>query len=294
MIIGINGNIQKENIGKVIKEIISALSENSLNYLLASDLKNVLDYDSNQSTEKFLSLKNLSERSDIIISVGGDGTILATAFEAQAFDKPVVGVNFGKLGFLAETDISQVKELIKDIKNKNYSIEERMLLKGICKEGSETIFAINDIVIDKGGWPKMIELKILVDDEYVTTFSADGVIVATPTGSTGYSLSCGGPIVSPKADVMTISPISPHSLSIRPLVLPNSAKISIKANSHHTKVQINCDGQRVYFFTPPIELTICKNDKPFKLIKTMNSSYFDILRNKLLWGLDVRNISKRN
>lgn len=294
MIIGINGNIQKENIGKVIKEIISALSENSLNYLLASDLKNVLDYDSNQSTEKFLSLKNLSEQSDIIISVGGDGTILATAFEAQAFDKPVVGVNFGKLGFLAETDISQVKELIKDIKNKNYSIEERMLLKGICKEGSETIFAINDIVIDKGGWPKMIELKILVDDEYVTTFSADGVIVATPTGSTGYSLSCGGPIVSPKADVMTISPISPHSLSIRPLVLPNSAKISIKANSHHTKVQINCDGQRVYFFTPPIELTICKNDKPFKLIKTMNSSYFDILRNKLLWGLDVRNISKRN
>jgi len=162
-------------------------------------------------------------------------------------------------------------------------------LVGKCSTNDcDDFFAVNDLVIDKGAWPKMIELTISVEDEYVTTFSADGLIVATPTGSTGYSLSVGGPIVSPKAEVIALSPISPHSLTMRPLVLPSNEKIFITANSMHTKVQVNCDGQRVMEFPPPLEIVISKSEKPLKLVHMDSANYFKILRSKLLWGLDVR------
>ncbi|MDO8550478.1 MAG: NAD(+)/NADH kinase, partial [Ignavibacteria bacterium] len=156
-------------------------------------------------------------------------------------------------------------------------------------------YAINDIVIDKGGWPKMIELTITVNGEYVTTFAADGLIIATPTGSTGYSISVGGPIVSPKTDVITLSPVSPHSLSIRPLVLPSTQEIVIKAESFHKEVHVNCDGQRVFAFAPPLEIKITKSKRPLKLVHTSFTSYFETLRNKLLWGIDLRkNLEKES
>ena len=169
------------------------------------------------------------------------------------------------------------------------------MLVGNCKNVScDEFFAVNDLVIDKGAWPKMIELTIAVEEEYVTTFSADGLIVATPTGSTGYSLSVGGPIVSPKAEVITLSPISPHSLTMRPLVLPSNGKIYITADSLHTKVQINCDGQRVMEFAPPLQIVISKSEKPLRLVHMDSVNYFEILRSKLMWGLDVRkNIHQR-
>ncbi len=147
----------------------------------------------------FITNEKLAEKSDMIISIGGDGTMLASANLAQLNDKPILGVNLGKLGFLAEVNINEMDYLIDDIKNNNYSIEERMLIEAECVAHKvETLYAINDIVIDKDGWPKMIEITIKVDGELVTTLSADGIIAATPTGSTGYSISCGGPIVSPK------------------------------------------------------------------------------------------------
>jgi NAD+ kinase len=148
--------------------------------------------------------------------------------------------------------------------------------------------AINDFVIEKGGWAKMIELSAWVEDEYVTTFSADGLIIATPTGSTGYSLSTGGPIVTPTANVITLSPISPHSLTVRPLVLSVEQTIKIRADSPHHDVQVSCDGQRVYNFPPPIEIKIRKSEQPLKMIKTSLTTYFETLRNKLLWGIDMR------
>ncbi len=136
------------------------------------------------------------------------------------YNKPVLGLNLGKLGFLVETDVAQMDSVIDLIKKKNYTIEERMVLSGYCiAHQTGELIAVNDLVIEKGGWPKMIELTAWVDDEYVTTFSADGLIIATPTGSTGYSLSTGGPIVAPTAKAITLSPISPHSLTVRPIVL---------------------------------------------------------------------------
>ncbi len=294
MTLGIIANITKENVLEVVAEFTKKLKANGIDYLLTSSLseeneKIKIEIDEDFKTED----KEVYEKSDIIISIGGDGTMLATAYNAQFYDKPVLGVNIGKLGFLVEADVSQMDKIIEDLKSGNYQIQERMVLIGECDSyPKEILHGINDIVIDKDGWPKMIELTVWVDDEYVTSFSADGVIVATPIGSTGYSLSTGGPVVSPSADAITICPISPHSLTMRPLVLSSKQQIVIKADSPHHEVQVSCDGQRVYNFPPPLEIKIKKSDKPLKLIHTSFTSYFETLRNKLLWGIDIRNTMK--
>lgn len=290
MKIGIIANITKERAYTIVSMVVNILSDNGFEYLLSDSLmdkRNTLDKKIPQSL--FVSNRTLCKKSDIIISIGGDGTMLATAYQAQFYNKPVLGINLGKLGFLVEADINQIDKLIEELKQGRYSIEERMVITGICKRHKvEKLFAINDIVIDKGGWPKMIDITIRVNNEYVTTFAADGLIVATPTGSTGYSLSAGGPIVSPRANVFTLSPISPHSLTVRPLVLPDDSTITITADSLHKKLQVNCDGQRVFAFTPPLEITIQKSERPLKLVHTSLTNYYETLRKKLLWGIDLR------
>ena len=290
MLIGIIANTTKENVFEVVSSFISKLKKNKLDYLLTKSLLEDKDKVKFELFEDFAADdKDVYEKADMIISIGGDGTMLATAYNAQFYDKPVLGVNMGKLGFLVEANIDQMDKIINEIKENNYSIEERMVISGeVLGYGKDKLYAINDIVIDKGGWPKMVELTIWVDGEYVTTFSADGLIVATPTGSTGYSISVGGPIVTPKSDVITLSPISPHSLTVRPLVLPSSQEIIIKADSPYKEIQVSCDGQRVFDFPPPTEIKICKSDRPLKLVHTSLTTYFETLRNKLLWGIDLR------
>jgi NAD+ kinase len=290
MTLGIIANTTKDNALEIVASLIQKFEKNGLNFLLSSSLsKDKKGLISSINKNKFIPDEDLAEACDIIISIGGDGTMLATAYLAQLHDKPVLGLNLGKLGFLAEVNIYQTDLLIDELKNNNFTIEERMIITGECKSHKlEKLFAINDIVIDKGGWPKMIEITIEVDGELVTTFSADGLIAATPTGSTGYSISCGGPIVSPKTNVITLTPISPHSLTVRPLVLPGDQEIILRAESLHKKVQVSCDGQRVFGFNPPLEIKITKNDRSLKLVHTSISSYFETLRNKLLWGIDLR------
>jgi NAD+ kinase len=290
MQVGIIANITKENVFDVVSSFLQKLKAANINYMLTKSLaedKNKLkiEIDEDFPAED----KEIYEKSDLIISLGGDGTMLATAYNAVTYDKPVLGLNLGKLGFLVETDVTQIDKVIDIIKNKSYTVEERLVLTGECDvPSSEKLIAINDLVIEKGGWAKMIEISIWVDDEYVTTFSADGLIIATPTGSTGYSLSTGGPIVTPTANVITLSPISPHSLTVRPLVLSVEQKIKIRADSPHRDVQVSCDGQRVYNFPPPIDIKIKKSERPLKMIKTSLTTYFETLRNKLLWGIDMR------
>ncbi|WP_050951064.1 NAD(+)/NADH kinase [Ignavibacterium album] len=296
MKVGIVANITKESVMEVVAAFIKKLKENKLDYLLTHSLNESDGKIKIEIDEDFIVEDNdLYEQSDLIISFGGDGTMLATAFNAQKYDKPVLGINLGKLGFLVEADVANLDSVIDTIKNKNYKIEERMIIEGNCSDYKcEKMIAINDLVIDKGGWPKMIELTVWVDGEYVTTFTADGLIAATPTGSTGYSISVGGPIVSPQADVITLSPISPHSLTIRPIVLPSKSEITIKADSLHKDIKVNCDGQRSYSFPPPMEIIIKKSDKSLKLVHTSLTTYFQTLRTKLLWGIDTRYSNKEN
>lgn len=290
MLIGIIANITKENVFEVVSSFIKKLKANGMDYILTNALAEEKDKLKVELDEDLpADDSELYENSDIIISIGGDGTMLSTAFHAHFYDKPVLGINLGKLGFLVETDIKNIDKVIEEIKNKEYKVVERMIIEGVCDfPSSEKLYAINDIVIEKGGWSKMIELTAWIDGEYVTTFSADGLIVATPTGSTGYSLSAGGPIVTPTAKAIALSPISPHSLTVRPLVVSSSEEIVIKADSLFKEVQINCDGQRVFSFPPPIEVKIRKSKRPLKLIHTSLTTYFDTLRNKLLWGVDAR------
>ncbi len=296
MTLGIIANLTKHNVFDVISELIRKLKQRNIDFILENTLyekRNLLKEKVDKSN--FAGEKHLCENSDIIVSIGGDGTMLATAYKAHQYDKPVLGINHGKLGFLAEANINQIDALIEEIKKGRYKIEKREVIETECcghKVGK--LFAINDIVIDKGGWPKMIDITIEVENEYVTTFAADGLIVATPTGSTGYSISTGGPIVSPGADVITLSPISPHSLTVRPIVLPGNELITIKVESMHTEVHVNCDGQRVFAFPPPLKLDIRKCGKPLKLVHTSLSNYFETLRNKLLWGIDLRKNSINN
>lgn len=290
---GIVGNIHKENISGVVATLVNKLSQNKIPFSLCDTLKQVVDLKDKNLV--FSDIDTLAAESDMLISIGGDGTMLTTAYTAQQFDKPVLGVNFGKLGFLAEVDIHGIDVFIDELIRGKYSIEERIVLCGYYTDNPDKkFFAINDLVIGKGDWPKMIEITVKVDDEYVTTFSADGLIIATPTGSTGYSLSVGGPVITPKADVIALSPISPHSLTMRPLILSSSQVISVFVESLNTKIQINCDGQRVEEYAPPVELKVFKSDRSLKLIRTESASYFSILRTKLFWGLDVRKSSLNN
>ncbi|QQS36344.1 MAG: NAD(+)/NADH kinase [Ignavibacteriales bacterium] len=290
MVIGIIANITKERAYTIVSMFIDKLSSNGFSFLLSDSLKGKISSSPKKLKQSFFVRNDLlCKKSDIVISIGGDGTMLATAYQAQFYDKPVLGINLGKLGFLAEADIHQIDTLISEIKKGRYTIDERVVVTGICKGHKvEHLFAINDIVIDKGGWPKMIDLTVRVNNEYVTTFAADGLIIATPTGSTGYSLSAGGPIVSPSAKVITLSPISPHSLTVRPLILPDDQTITILTDSLHKEVQVNCDGQRVFAFPPPLEIEIIKSKRPLKLVHTSLTNYYETLRTKLLWGVDVR------
>ena len=296
MTLGIVPNISKSDIVKIVIKIVDELVNAKIDYVICKSLEShEKEFTKTLRGSKFLPLKELISRSDMVVSIGGDGTMLRTAYEVRTTSTPILGLNFGKLGFLAEFDLDSFNEFVNDIKNENYIVAERMALIGSTNGSSDiNLYAINDIVIEKGPWHKMIELTIKVDDDYVTTFSADGIIIATPTGSTGYSLSTGGPIVNPIADVITLSPIAPHSLSMRPLVISSKQKITVMVKSQHGKIQVSCDGQRAYSYDSPATVSIEKSNNPVRLIHSKKMDYFETLRSKLYWGLDVRKTNKNN
>ena len=290
MTVGIVPNTQKEKLLETVNRFLALLKENNIDFLFYEGIKEISgQMDEKLNDEQILSIEELGKRSDVIVSLGGDGTMLYAAHELRSSNAPLMGLNLGKLGFLAEFDIDSMDDFIMILKEKRFVIEERMALSAICQgdEGND-LYAINDVVIDKGKWQRMIEISITVDGDYVSTFAADGLIIATPTGSTGYSLSTGGPVVHPSADVITLSPISPHSLTMRPLVISSKQRITVEVKSQHENIQINCDGQRVYNYSSPISVEVFKSDNPVRLVHSIKSDYFQTLRNKLYWGLDVR------
>lgn len=292
MVLGIIPNITKSNILEVVDIIAKDLFEANIEfYICNSLLKKSKDFTLNLKKCNYLELNELINKSQIVVSIGGDGTMLNTAYEVRNNEIPIIGVNLGKLGFLAEFDVNSFRDFIPEIKSRNFIVEQRIALNAFVS-GNE-LFAINDIVIDKGAWPKMIELTIKVDEDYVSTFSADGIIIATPTGSTGYSLSAGGPIITPKSDVITLSPIAPHTLTMRPLVVSSKQQITVIAQSLYGKIHISCDGQRSIICDSPLEVTIEKSARNIHLIHSNKTNYFEILRNKLFWGLDVRKINNQ-
>ena len=289
MKLGIIPNTSKENVIEVVELFINKLKNRNFQCAFSNDFKKLVSENPLFDKYDFLPNEKLFSNNDLIVSIGGDGTFLTSSYEGREYGTPMLGINFGKLGFLAEYEINNLDRLIDELENGEYKIEERMTLCGECSDGSEkSLFAINDIVIDKGHWPKMIEIELRVEDKYVSTFSADGIIISTPTGSTGYSLSVGGPIVNPIAKVITISPISPHTLTMRPLVIGDNQKVTVLVRSAEDRIHVSCDGQRVSHYSSPKEFIICSSKTSIKLLRTKSTSYYDTLRNKLYWGVDVR------
>ncbi|MDB2544440.1 NAD(+)/NADH kinase [Woeseiaceae bacterium] len=229
---------------------------------------------------------------DLMIAVGGDGTILRAANLAQSQDIPLLGINRGKLGFLADTPPKEMLTDIAEVIDGNYTTEPRMMLEATISKSDGDSFvnlALNDVVIQRSDTGRMLDFNTSIADQFINSHSGDGLIIATPTGSTAYSLSCGGPIIEPTLDCYVMVPICPHTLGDRPLVLPAEKDIKIQLNQKiDRKAEITIDGRKICEITPQDTIIITKASKKTLLIHPPGYDYYDVLRSKLHWGQDNR------
>jgi len=233
--------------------------------------------------------KDVKNHANIMLSIGGDGTFLDSVTFVQDSGIPIAGINFGRLGFLAKIPIERIETAIAQIVSKQFTIESRTALK-VSFNGNplnDFPYALNDLTIQKRG-SSMVSINAYVDDEQVCNYWADGIIIATPTGSTAYSLSVGGPIISPTSNALAISPIAPHNLTIRPLIIPDTNKLKLEVNTRGNQILFSLDSRSVVV-TSPISLQVEKAPFHVALVCLYGETYYSTLRNKLMWGIDSRN-----
>jgi NAD+ kinase len=228
---------------------------------------------------------------DFILSLGGDGTILGLIHQYEHLNAPILGINLGHLGFMADVPLDDLYPSLQDLINGNYHVEERLILQGETSPGDPSEnkhFAVNDFVIHRSSNPNLIEIGIHVDGLYLNTFEADGMIIATPNGSTAYSLAAGGPILSPTLEAVVITPICPHTISNRPIVLTSSQKIQIQYLSNYKSVEICADGVSHHTLQTGAVFHISCSPKKFRLVSLFRRDYFSTLRTKLSWSGKLR------
>ncbi len=226
-------------------------------------------------------------RADLVVVIGGDGAMLYTAQLVFDLDKPVLGINSGRLGFMAHTPKDQIEEALQAVLDKNYTVDERSMLEAVSSGGNR-YHALNEFLFSRKQSISMVTLSASYDGHYINTYWGDGLIVTTPTGSTGYNLSAGGPIVRPGTPVMVLTPINPHTLTTRPLVLPSDRTLTIRVDENVGQILFSRDGQIVEEREEPFEVEIGHSPHRIRLIELPGQNYFDTLRNKLMWGLDYR------
>ena len=235
----------------------------------------------------------ISEQADLIVVLGGDGTLLSIARHMKQSDPPILGVNLGSLGFLTAITLDELFNVMKEILAGNFSLSPRMLLKVTLLRHKQPISnhtVLNDVVINKGAMARIIDLKTVIDGKLVNTFKADGLIFSTPTGSTGYSLSAGGPIVYPTLNSITVAPICPHTLSNRPLIVPPEVTIETTLiSTDNDDVFLTLDGQTGFSLQPLDKIVISRSEHDIKLVTSPSKTYFEVLRNKLKWGERYQN-----
>ncbi|MDC1067672.1 NAD(+)/NADH kinase [Candidatus Kapabacteria bacterium] len=231
---------------------------------------------------KQCSENDFEKKADVVLSFGGDGTMLFASKLMMDTGIPIMGFNVGKLGFLAEYPVIKLKESLQSLMDGNYRIVERSILE--CTFNGKSHNAINDFVMEKKNTSRMITIRAFSNNNHVADYRADGLIITTPTGSTAYSLSCGGPIITPGTPVVCLTPISPHTLTLRPLVIPDTAEISLTVESPTGESNFVIDGQDVFVVNDGDKVIIKKSDSKVKLIKPLDSSYYDLLREKFLWA----------
>ena len=226
------------------------------------------------------------EQADLIISLGGDGTMLISAKEAIRGNIPVLAINMGSLGYLAEINPQDAVKMLQDYENGNYKLEERSFLE--VRYEDNIFYGLNELVITKGGHEAhLIQVEVYSNDIFVNKYRADGIIVATPTGSTAYSLSAGGSIVHPGLNALTITPLAPQSLTARPIIVNGCEVLSFKATSRDDAVHLNIDGNQWFQIKKGDLISARISNKKVKIIKPINSDYYSILRQKLKWGDSV-------
>lgn len=224
---------------------------------------------------------------DFLFSFGGDGTFLETLGMVKGTGIPVIGINTGRLGFLANISRDEICYSVEDLFSGNYTLEERSLIRLVNSTGEEPQIALNEITVHKYG-AGMISVNTELDGEYLNTYWADGLIISTPTGSTAYSMSVGGPIVLPESRNFIISPVAPHNLSVRPIIVPDSKTISLKVKSRADRFLVSVDSTTHEVYNDVV-LRIDKAPFYLKLVKFSSNSFYNTLRNKLMWGADKRN-----
>lgn len=224
---------------------------------------------------------------DFIISLGGDGTILRLFHKHPQLTAPILGINLGSLGFMADIPVTEIYPCLQDLFDGSYTIQDRIMMEGETLTGNKT-FAINDIVFHRAQNSSLIDLAIHVDGEYLNTFSADGIIISTPNGSTAYSLAAGGPILTPELDALVITPICPHTISNRPIVLLPKQEIQVQYLSEHDPIEISCDGIATAHMATGEVFHIRRAKRSFRLVNLKRHNYFSTIRTKLGWAGKLR------
>jgi NAD+ kinase len=230
----------------------------------------------------------IPEDVEFVIVLGGDGTLLGAARRVAGYGVPILGVNLGGLGFLTEIPLKKLYPVVERMLEGGLGVESRLMLDAVVARGNEEpcrFTVLNDVVINKGALARILDLDVFIDDQFLTTFRADGLIVSTPTGSTAYNLSAGGPILYPTMSSYILTPICPFTLSNRAIILPDSATICITlSRKSEERVSLTFDGQVGFDFLYADRVTVCKSGERIRLIKSPDQSYFEILREKLGWG----------
>lgn len=294
MKIGIYGQFYHEHSEKYIQFILDALTNYDAEVFIESQFLEIIKQHKNMSSvvTNMKTFDSLDASYDFFFSIGGDGTILKSVTFVGDLGIPIVGINSGRLGFLATIQKENITESIQNIFKGNYTISERSLLSiqtdPVHPKLRDLDFALNEIAVNRKNTTSMIKVETLVDGEYLTSYWSDGLIVATPTGSTGYSLSCGGPVVDPGTDSIIITPIAPHNLSARPFVIPDDCTISLKVSGREDHYLISLDS-RIATLDNETFINIKKSPFTIKLVQLEDDSFVKTLRKKLLWGEDKRN-----
>jgi len=290
MTFGLVGNLEKDRLARTVRDLMDRLQESQASYVVDERILDLIGAPAEPlHREHGRSLEACLREADMLVAFGGDGTMLSIARAVVGRNLPILGVNLGKLGFLAEFAPEELARAIGDIISGRFVVEDRLVLEAVSPvlEG-KTVRAVNDVVVEKSRSPRIIDFEAHINGAYAVTYRGDGLIISSPTGSTAYALSNGGPIVTPTSAVIGITPIAPHTLSGRPLIVPDTSEIRVVVQSDSNEVLLSADGQIEAFLQPPVEVTVRRSPSTIKLVKRTDRSYFDVLRAKLLWGQDPR------
>ncbi len=293
MKIAIYGNKFQDDFEPYFQKLIDILLSNKTKLIIYKpyfeSLKETIQKKLNK-IDFFASAEELKENADILLSIGGDGTFLDSVTFVQNSGIPIAGINSGRLGFLANISRDEIELAIEKILNKSYSFEERELIQLVSpgRLFGDCNFALNEVTITKKDSSSMITIHVYLNGHFLNTYWSDGLIISTPTGSTAYSLSVGGPIVVPDAKNFIITPIAPHNLTVRPLVLPNNQELTLKIEGRDENYLVSLD-RRYETLPSGLELKIKKARFKIKVVNYDSRTFFGTLREKLMWGLDRRN-----